>query len=120
MRIHVSIAVFIFTGALMGCRTVWVHENWEQDLFDRDYSECRAQAYEGRAVTKIHTRRCKVDSETGEETCIEEETRKRSAPRVNWKTCMRTRGWQTVTGSRSSPISRPKGAGASSLRRSGR
>ena len=106
--VHVSIAALVFASTLLGCRTVWVHQNWEQGLFEKDQAECRAQAAAGRSVTRVHTRRCTVDSETGDEICIEEETRKPAGPRLNWKTCLHARGWESTTDFRASATSRPK------------
>lgn len=117
MRVHFSIAVFAFSCALLGCRTVWVHENWEPQLFEKDYSECRTLADEGRTVTSVHTRKCTVDEEAGEETCIEEHTKQPRGRRINWKRCMLARGWEPTTELRSSPISRPKRHSSTSSRK---
>ena len=105
---HFVILALILTSALLGCRTVWLHEDWEQGLFEKDYSECRALAAEGRNVTKVTTRKCTVNADAGEEICIEEQTSKRGAPRMNWKMCMSARGWEHTTGARSEARSRPK------------
>ena len=109
MRVHSSIVLLTFASAIVGCRTVWIHENWEQGLYEKDYSECRAEAAESRRVTRVNTRKCTVDSETGDQICIEEETRGRTGPKLNWKMCMFARGWETRADFRSSSISRPKG-----------
>jgi|ETNmetMinimDraft_26_1059896.scaffolds.fasta_scaffold04006_2 hypothetical protein len=117
---YAPIALLVLASAFLGCRTVWVHENWDEGRFEKDFTECRSQAHEARRVTSVVTRTCAVEADTGKETCTEEQSKVRHGPGMNWKTCMFARGWTTTVGSRSSPMSRAKGTSASVSRTRGK
>jgi len=92
-----------------GCRTVWVHENWHEGRFEEDYNSCRTQEAEQRAAFLTQTRE-EICEETpdGRRVCRVVTTSGGVRNFTPWKRCMMARGWTTVVGSRSSPISRPK------------
>jgi hypothetical protein len=89
-----------------GCRTVWLHEDWYEGKYEEDYADCREQAHTSRVRTVL--RECHTDPETGDETCTESVTQERRRSAVNWKHCMKLKGWEPETGMRSRPVSEPK------------